>query len=1328
MNTKTTKYSPKGINRDVNAEKHPFQYLYSASNIRFMTTSEQITGGMAFEKGNELVLDIPDVTISRDNNTITLSNGDVYSYTNGTEIDSDTSIPLTSTTQQIIGYTVTRDSVVLFTTDDAGMDIVWTVSNTDYSITLKYLRNLGFSTSSPIQAIFNYENENIQKIYWVNGEQQIRFLNLEYESIDGNEPLLDMPATSANFVGVIDFSQPTITDVVGGGTHTAGMIQYTYNLFRLNSSQTKIAPLSEIIPLDKGDGLGGGDLDDVVGAAPIVQIDDIDTTYTHIKVYAIKYTSLDATPSVSLIEEREIDGTSVTVYDDGTIISSLSLEEFLFLGSDPYIPQHIETKDSNLFLFNVQSKAFTMPTEFDGRAYSFNSLGIAIVYDNVAANTNGIPNGTAVSVSTSNYTLEETHDAVNLFPDAFKYQSDGSTLGGEGKYLSYEIVTNPTLDDDVDNYRFFKSREFYRIGIQFYNQLGQTSLPHWVADFKAPGENLSGEYNTLKVSLNLDFYSWLTSYAFDSEDDVPVGYKIIRANRTDADKTILCQGMLSGMMVNSIRDSEGANLYSTSVKRTDSDVKVKLPNILTRTFETIDPLLANSHLQAMQINGGGNDTEIQYDASERKADTYQYTAMYQMYSPEIEFDSVSTNGATEITVPGGITNTDNSYWGREIVVSTENIDVEGKVLNGISPHGSGGTNVDINGSVTNLMDRGLVSDTNGSDADQNIEQNQWYREFKGLVTGTSVTREIYGSPEFTTRGQGAVTYNNNSKYEYSNSLVGFLSDGEDDFDDDGSLERAIISINSFGGNCITFVADDGTQSDSTSYLRPKLEDIYQSTGISDTDIVLLGEFTRPQYDVFLGGVYGGTSYEDKKRTEYLEIGEYNDIYTTNVQINSPGDTYVQQYNFIRISPADSENITIGVNQISELVSIELETTVDLKNRNDYSTSAWDSNFQPSYVDYTNYNTVYSQQPTLITTTDADYTFREIENFDTRIQATATKIPNESIDSWTDVQSDEILDLDGKYGPINGVVNFRDQIYTFQDNAFALIGINPRVQTQGTDGSSIELGTGSKLYDYQYISTTSGSLNKWGILATGSAIYYLDGLNKRFHRFSKQLEPLSEMKGLHKYLENNLDITSLRADNPLLGTGVSMGYDQKNNDVYLTYNNEWTLGYNELLNEFTGFYSYNAPVYIWNKEKFLTVNPNNITSLYETHAGDYNMFYDENQPSSIIMILNPEADHECVFNNLEWKSEAIDSDGTDNNYTWEEVRIWNEFQDSETVTISKIRKMNRKYRLALPRNANSRDRIRNNWAYVELSGNNEDGYFYVNHDIILYYMPNYIIIQ
>ena len=55
-------------------------------------------------------------------------------------------------------------------------------------------------------------------------------------------------------------------------------------------------------------------------------------------------------------------------------------------------------------------------------------------------------------------------------------------------------------------------------------------------------------------------------------------------------------------------------------------------------------------------------------------------------------------------------------------------------------------------------------------------------------------------------------------------------------------------------------------------------------------------------------------------------------------------------------------------------------------------------------------------------------------------------------------------------------------------------------------------------------------------------------------------------------------------------------------------------------------------------------------------------------------------------------------------------------------------MNRKYRLALPRNANSRDRIRNNWAYVELSGNNEDGYFYVNHDIILYYMPNYIIIQ
>jgi len=40
----------------------------------------------------------------------------------------------------------------------------------NYNIELLYLRNLGFSTNNPIQALNNFENEKIDKVYWVDSK------------------------------------------------------------------------------------------------------------------------------------------------------------------------------------------------------------------------------------------------------------------------------------------------------------------------------------------------------------------------------------------------------------------------------------------------------------------------------------------------------------------------------------------------------------------------------------------------------------------------------------------------------------------------------------------------------------------------------------------------------------------------------------------------------------------------------------------------------------------------------------------------------------------------------------------------------------------------------------------------------------------------------------------------------------------------------------------------------------------------------------------------------------------------------------------------------
>src|SRR5690606_31077923 len=147
---------------------------------------------------------------------------------------------------------------------------------------------------------------------------------------------------------------------------------------------------------------------------------------------------------------------------------------------------------------------------------------------------------------------------------------------------------------------------------------------------------------------------------------------------------------------------------------------------------------------------------------------------------------------------------------------------------------------------------------------------------------------------------------------------------------------------------------------------------------------------------------------------YIGIGDYSTIDKTSVQIDNAGDTYVQLFKFLRINKTDLEIYDHTQTQLTEIVEFYTETTIDLKNRNDISSNDWDSRFQPQSVEYHKYNNVYSQQNNLISNRDTSFTFRRIENFDTRIQATKLKIPNETIDSLTDVLPNETLDLDGKF--------------------------------------------------------------------------------------------------------------------------------------------------------------------------------------------------------------------------------------------------------------------------------------------------------------------------
>jgi hypothetical protein len=1323
---KKAKFSYGGLNQDISKSKHPLQFYYDAKNIRIVNTTDQSGNSIINEKGNLFILEIPTITIDSSTNSINY-NSKKLPFVN--KLDNEllnSTLPVSSNSQKILGHAITRDSIILITSDSNKFDCIWEIKELYegvFDLELLYCRDLNLNINSPVQILFNYENEKIQKIYWVDGSNQLRFVNIKHSITNGDlENLIDLNSNLLNIVGNYKLSEPSLISVAGGGIHTSGIIQYSYNLYKLNGSQTTISPLSELILLDKGSTLGGGDVNEIVGSTPLVSINSIDSNYTHIKIYAIKYTSFNEIPSISLIIDEQIDSfTNYTFSDTGSKINDISLSEFIFLGSNPITPKHIESKDSRLFVSNYKETAYDL--NIDARAYSHTNTGISKLYtgnityinNQIGGNYDLYPN----SIPISNYNYNIKADAINPDYDTYKYHKNGITVGGEGLFMSYTLLqkTGLELTGNTKYLRFLKDGEIYRIGIQFYNKLGQKTDVKWVADFKTPTGNLEGNYNILKVDIkSTEFNSYITSLNLE-DNNKPVGYKIVRAQRDIKDMTILCQGSLTGMMVQTTQDSGNPDFWEKQHNREDQSIQeVKLPQLLTRGFtmpSTEESIYHTSHLKPMSEDNKPNTSEIYKDgrsSNYHNQNSWQYTKMMQFHSPDILFNTglVFGNGL-KLKIKGLVGHTESNY-------RYQRINIESKAVLDNDPY----TN------ITNLRPSrkpgtfGVIGPNYDGCDDNTTDFLAYNRKYNTFINGNNSSYNIFGSPEITERGQGVKSYNGNSNYNYTNSFESIISDAHKGVSSGGD-DEAIRGVNSYGEKCVTMVLGNDNQDEKD---RPTLESIASSQGTLSNSL-LLTELTRVASYIYTGNLYGGLSNEDKTRTTYIEIGSYKNITEYSNEIENCGDIYVQNYIFGRVLKTDTEVYSCKKMQLTEIVEHPIETTVNLQNRSDLSLLGWDNKFQPRYDEFHNYNRVYSQSSNLINNQTDNIKLKKVSEYNSRIISSKLKIPGEFIDSWTDFLENETLDLDGKYGSINNIITFNDVLYALQDRAVSKIGVNPRVQTQGSDGLSIELGTGGILYDYNYITTDSGTLNKWSVFTSPYGFYYFDLLNKSYNKFNGKILNLSSMKGMHAYFQNNTDYTELIKDNHLLRQGIIGGYDSVNKEALLTLlqgDKSFTLGFNDKKDYFTSFYDYLPSIYINRGFRNLMVNPSN-NKLYNSFEGEYNKFFDVKYPSYITLMINPESDLDCIFDNIEYNSEVYINDIDMPTETLSHIQGWNEYQDSGRIPLvvgrsSNLRRKFRKWRADIPRDG--RKRLRNPWIFLKLELDTTNNSKFILHDIIINY--------
>ena len=629
-----------GMNKDISKELIPANKYLDAQNYRLVTTEGNTTGSLENIKGNKFILDIVDSGSLADGYTYMVVKDDIV-YNGDTKTVGTTFVANATTTYTGDGYAINwtntvvtgsiigacqlRDDIILFTTDNTGttptargnriykLRVDLTTEN-QTSLTLLYDdtynvddSSLKFSTAYPIRAIGKYETPNIQKVYWTDGYNNFRYANVAAElTVDGDPYVSDgdyMAIDKFETLPKITVTKPVLKNIVGGRINT-GMIAYAYQLYITNGAETSISPLSDPIHvvldneyLSNTDNYNGDTESINSGKGFVMEIANTDIGYNRLRLIRIHYTYINSVPEIFVANDIQIStaGGTIEVTDIGDDLYELTVDEFTLASTELFVAGDIASKDNRLFASNITKSEFIVDT-FDTRAVRFNASGTANVYDSADNYVTPVSITTPTEDTTvewdahgwANYDTE--HDGVNKFNDPTKdgnatyqymYQSNGSTVGAEGKNIKIDFETETiTLDSSGSDTTFSASPptdgadlsytnyaspwkggklswqrdEVYRLFVVFGNDRGQTADPKWICDLRMPSLHDANHLNTsdqtvepsvlaVENGANIETTRLYPRIYFKRFPDNATWAQIHRVKRGRSDRFVVTQGL-----------------------------------------------------------------------------------------------------------------------------------------------------------------------------------------------------------------------------------------------------------------------------------------------------------------------------------------------------------------------------------------------------------------------------------------------------------------------------------------------------------------------------------------------------------------------------------------------------------------------------------------------------------------------------------------------------------------------------------------------------------------------------------------------------------------
>lgn len=267
------------------------------------------------------------------------------------------------------------------------------------------------------------------------------------------------------------------------------------------------------------------------------------------------------------------------------------------------------------------------------------------------------------------------------------------------------------------------------------------------------------------------------------------------------------------------------------------------------------------------------------------------------------------------------------------------------------------------------------------------------------------------------------------------------------------------------------------------------------------------------------------------------------------------------------------------------------------------------------------NTAYFQENDFKPFIPKPFDFKDEPNLNNIVAVSETKLSGEFFDAWTLFKPANFYELEKNQGSVTNLAKQEEEIYAVQEHQTSLLYINRDELVNTTSGGAIgvQQGTGNAIGGHKVIAPFGTSIRR----AVGESRFGFVFFDERKNEFVKMNTGLLRANNLH------LNWYRIFDEDPVIDTEAYFDEEYKESNIRVRTKSGlfYTLSYNEILKKFNGWIEYNADLFmIFDEDVYAPnrINRGNVpdsSSLHQLNRGPFLNFFDIQKQLILGIVVN-----------------------------------------------------------------------------------------------------------